>query len=200
MIYSLNGTLLEKDLSMAVIECAGVGYKVHITNTCLSALPDIGQKTRLYTHMNVREDSVELYGFADQKERDCFQLLIGVSGVGPKVALSILSELSPTDFAVSVISGDHARITKANGVGPKVAQRVVLELKDKLQKQQGDLLEGKEAQPVQMGMGEKSAEIIGALMVLGYTQHEAKRAVGALDLTTMSVEQAIKAALSTLMG
>ena len=200
MIYLLSGTLLEKDIGFAVVECAGVGYAVSITNACLSTLPECGQSVRIYTHLNVREDNVELFGFADKKERDCFKLLIGVSGVGPKMALSILSELSPADFAVSVISGDQARLTKASGVGPKLAQRIILELKDKLAKEQKELLDGKTAAPVEMGLGAKSAEVINALMVLGYTQHEAKRAVSAMDMASMSVEDAIKTALAALMG
>lgn len=200
MIYSLNGILLEKDIGRAVIDCNGVGYAVHITGNCLSRLPDVGERVLLFTHLNIREDAAELFGFYDTDERDCFKLMITVSGVGPKMALSILSELTPDRFAVSVVSGDQASITKANGVGPKLAQRVILELKDKIQKELPSLLQGKTVQPVQAGQGEKTAEVIGALMALGYTQHEAKRAVSAIAINEMSVEQAIKAALAQLMG
>ncbi len=200
MIYSLNGILLEKDLGMAVIDCGGVGYAVNITGNCLSRLPDVGDRVVLFTHLNVREDAMELFGFFDTDERDCFKVLLSVSGVGPKMALSILSELTPERFAVSVVSGDQASITRANGVGPKLAQRVILELKDKIQKEMPTLLQGKSVEPVRAGVGEKSAEVISALMALGYTQHEAKRAVAAVDITDKSVEQAIKAALVQLMG
>ncbi len=200
MIYSLNGILLEKDIGRAVIDCNGVGFAVSITEHCLSRLPDVGDRVLLFTYLNVREDAMELFGFFDTEERDCFRLAITVSGVGPKMALSILSELSPQQFAVCVVSGDQAGITRANGVGPKLAQRVILELKDKIQKELPSLLQGKTVAPVQAGQGEKSAEVIGALMALGYTQHEAKRAVGALAIADMSVEQAIKAALAQLMG
>lgn len=200
MIYSLNGILLEKDLGIAVIDCGGVGYAVNITGNCLSRLPDIGDRVVLFTHLNVREDAMELFGFYDTDERDCFKLLIGVSGVGPKMALSILSELTPERLATSIVSGDQASITRANGVGPKLAQRVILELKDKIQKEMPALLQGKTVQPVRAGVGEKSAEVISALMALGYTQHEAKRAVNAMDITDLTVEQAIKAALVQLMG
>lgn len=200
MIYSLNGILLEKDIGRAVIDCNGVGYAVHITGNCLSRLPDVGERVLLFTHLNIREDAAELFGFYDTDERDCFKLMITVSGVGPKMALSILSELTPDRFAVSVVSGDQASITKANGVGPKLAQRVILELKDKIQKELPSLLQGKTVQPVQAGQGEKTAEVLGALMALGYTQHEAKRAVSAIAINEMSVEQAIKAALAQLMG
>ena len=200
MIYSLNGILLEKDIGRAVVECAGVGYEVSITASCLSGLPDLQKPVRLFTFMNVKEDSVELFGFSDIKERDCFRMLLEVNGVGPKVALSVLSELSPGDLAACIVTGDHARITKANGVGPKVAQRIVLELKDKISKEHGDLLAGKNTAPVEMGQGAKSAEVIGALMVLGYTQHEAKRAVAGVDIAAMNVEDAVKAALGKLMG
>lgn len=200
MIYSLTGTLIEKDLGMAVVECGGVGYLLSITGQTLSLLPDVGEKLRIYTYLNVKEDSVELFGFAQTKERDCFKMLLGVNGVGPKMALSILSELSPEQLAVALVSGDHRQITRANGVGPKLAQRVVLELKDKIAKDMPELTSGKTVQPVAPGQGEKTAEVINALMALGYTQHEAKRAVGALDMQNMSVEQAIKAALAQLMG
>ena len=200
MIYSLNGILLEKDLGIAVVDCGGVGYAVNITGNCLSRLPDIGDRVVLFTHLNVREDAMELFGFYDTDERDCFKLLIGVSGVGPKMALSILSELTPERLAVSIVSGDQAAITRANGVGLKLAQRVILELKDKIQKEMPALLQGKAVQPVRAGVGEKNAEVISALMALGYTQHEAKRAVSAMDMTDMTVEQAIKAALVQLMG
>ncbi len=200
MIYSLNGILLEKDIGRAVVDCNGVGYAVQITGNCLSRLPDVGERVLLFTHLNIREDAAELFGFYDTDERDCFKLMITVSGVGPKMALSILSELSPDRFAVSVVSGDQASITKANGVGPKLAQRVILELKDKIQKEMPSLLQGKTVQPVQAGQGEKTAEVIGALMALGYTQHEAKRAAGAVNISEMTIEQAIKAALAQLMG
>lgn len=200
MIYTLNGILLEKDLGLAVVDCNGVGFSVNITGNCLSRLPDVGDRVILFTHLNVREDAMELFGFFDTDERDCFKLLTGVSGVGSKMALSILSELTPERLAMSIVSADQASITRANGVGPKLAQRVILELKDKIQKEMPALLQGKPAQPVQAGVGEKSAEVIGALMALGYTQHEAKRAVGAVEITELTVEQAIKAALVQLMG
>lgn len=200
MIYTLNGILLEKDLGLAVVDCNGVGFAVNITGNCLSRLPDVGDKVLLFTHLNVREDAMELFGFFDTDERDCFKLLTGVSGVGSKMALSILSELTPERLALSIVSADQASITRANGVGPKLAQRVILELKDKIQKEMPALLQGKSVQPVQAGVGEKSAEVISALMTLGYTQHEAKRAVGAVEITELTVEQAIKAALVQLMG
>lgn len=200
MIYSLNGILLEKDIGLAVVDCGGVGFAVNITGNCLSHLPDVGDRVVLYTHLNVREDAMELIGFFDTDERDCYRLLTSVSGVGPKMALSILSELTPDRFAVSVVSGDQASLTKASGVGAKLAQRIILELKDKVQKELPSLLGGKPVEPVRQGQGEKSAEVISALMALGYTQHEAKRAVGQIDIAEMSVEQAIKAALVQLMG
>ena len=200
MIYSLNGILLEKDLGIAVVDCGGVGFAVNITGNCLSRLPDIGGRVVLFAHLNVREDAMELFGFYDTDERDCFKLLTSVSGVGPKMALSILSELTPERLATSIVSGDQASITRANGVGPKLAQRVILELKDRIQKEMPALLQGKTVQPVRAGVGEKSAEVIGALMALGYTQHEAKRAAATVDITDLTVEQAIKAALVQLMG
>ena len=200
MIDSLNGTLIEKDIGTAVVECGGVGYLARITNFCLSALPDVGKPVKLYTYLNVYENGVDLFGFADKKERECFKMLIDVSSVGPAKALAILSELSPSDFATAVVTGDQAQLTRASGVGAKMAQLVILKLKDKISKEMGELLSGKRLEPIEAGVTAKSAEVIDALMVLGYTQHEAKRAAGALELENMSVEEAISKALATLAG
>lgn len=196
MIYLLDGVLIEKDIGSAVIECSGVGYLVSITNQCLSHLPDTGERARLWTYLNVREDNIELFGFADREERDCFKMLLGVNSVGPKMALSILSALSPSDFATAVAMGDDGRLTAAQGVGPKLAQRIILELKDKIQKIYGDIPAA--AQTVTVGYGQKSMEVMNALMVLGYTQHEAKRALSKVDIETLDIQSAIKAALAQL--
>lgn len=200
MIYSLKGTLTEKDIGVAVVECGGVGYLMSITGQTLSLLPDVGREVQIYTYMHVKEDDVELFGFYEKQERDCFKVLLSVNGVGPKMALSILTELSPSQLSVAIVSGDYQQLTRAGGVGPKLAQRIVLELKDKISKDMPELLNGKSVTPVQAGTGEKTAEVITALLALGYTQHEAKRAAGTLDLQNLSVEQAIKAALAQLMG
>ena len=196
MIYSLNGVVLEKLNDRAVIDCNGVGYEVQMTRNGLSALAVKGEKAFVSIHMVVRDDSVELFGFNDTEERDCYRILLGISGIGPKAASAVLSELTPSDLASAVASGDTALITRAQGIGPKAAQRIVLELKDKLKNI--TVLPSK-IQPVSKGNGAKTLEAIDALMTLGYTQHEAKRAVSSMDITDMSVEDIIKIALKEMM-
>lgn len=197
MIYSLNGTVTEKLNDRAVITCGGVGFEVLMTRNGISALAPVGETALVLIHMAVREDSMDLYGFADADERDCFRLLLGVSGVGPKVALAVLSGLVPSELATAVATGDTALITRAQGVGPKVAQRIVLELKDKL----GAMATAPVKQTVTAKQGDasKTIEAIDALMTLGYTQHEAKRAVSGMDISQLSVEDIIKIALKEMM-
>lgn len=196
MIYSLSGKIIEKLNDRAVIECSGVGFEVQMTRIGLSSLNTLGEQATVLIHMIVREDALELYGFVSSDERDCFRVLLGVSGVGPKAAASVLSELTPSELATAVATADTAQITRAQGVGPKVAQRIVLELKDKLKaispvpvKQQVNI----------QGNASKTIEAIDALMTLGYTQHEAKRAVSSMDITDKTVEDIIKIALKEMM-
>ena len=135
MFYYLSGTVTHIEPYLAVIDCGGVGYACRTTSYTLSALKK-GDKGKLFTHLNVREDAMELYGFATQEELNLFQQLISVSGVGPKAALSILSASTPANLALSIITGDEKALTCAQGSGKKIAQRVILELKDKLAKGQ----------------------------------------------------------------
>lgn len=135
MFYYLNGTVAHIEPYLVVIDCGGVGYACRTTSYTLSALKK-GEKGKVFTHLNVREDAMELYGFATQEELNLFQQLISVSGVGPKAALSILSSNTPANLALSIITGDEKALTCAQGIGKKIAQRVILELKDKLAKGQ----------------------------------------------------------------
>ena len=125
MIYSVRGTLVHKEAGLAVIECGGVGYGCRTTYNTLARMGDIGSEETLYTYLHVREDGIELFGFHDRQELGCFKLLLGVSGVGPKVSLSILSDIDPNNFALAVATGNHKLLTKTKGVGPKMAQRIV---------------------------------------------------------------------------
>ena len=134
MIYCLTGKLLEKAPDYAVVSCGGVGYLAAIPSTTAGALPAVGDTCTLYTCMNVTENDVSLFGFADKESQTMFRLLTGVSGVGPKVGLAILSVLSPDRVVLAVSAGDHKAFTAASGVGPKLGQRIVLELKDKVGK------------------------------------------------------------------
>ncbi len=198
MIYSLNGTVIEKTNEMAVIDCSGVGFAVQMTKNGLSKLSPVGENALVYIHMIVREDSMDLFGFADTDERDCFKILLGISGIGPKAAASVLSELLPAELASAVATGDTAVITRAQGIGPKAAQRIVLELKDKLTAISSAPVKTNSS-VIQQGTASKTIEAIDALMTLGYTQHEAKRAVSSMDISGMSVEQIIKVALKEMM-
>lgn len=195
MLYSLRGTLLCAEPHMAAIECAGVGYLCQITMTTYAALPKVGREARLYTYMNVREDAVDLFGFAEQGELRCFKMLLTVSGVGPKAALAILSNLTQDQFALAVAAGDTKAITRAPGVGPKLAQRIVLELKDRVAGEAGGLSNSE--LPAQVaGVQPSGAEAISALAALGYDQSQAAAAVARLD-QSLPAEELIKAALKS---
>ncbi len=197
MIYSLRGKLIESSPHTVVIECAGVGYGCRVTLNTLRQLPSIGEEAFLYTYMAVREDAVELFGFADAAELSCFRLLTSVSGVGPKAGLSILSDFSPDRLALLIASGDAKTITQAAGVGPKMAQRIVLELKDKMGAAQwGAAAEDVEAAGTASAAG-NAAEAVAALAALGYSQSEAALAVGRLD-SGLSVEELIREALKSM--
>ncbi|MBQ3903768.1 MAG: Holliday junction branch migration protein RuvA, partial [Eubacterium sp.] len=132
MIYNVKGVLSYADPAFAVVECGGVGFKCFISVTTLRQLPSVGKEVNLFTHMAVREDAIDLYGFYELSELEAFKLLITVSGVGPKAAMAILSALPPDRLSIAVSSGDVRSIQQANGVGKKTAERVVLELKDKM--------------------------------------------------------------------
>ncbi|MBQ5331867.1 MAG: Holliday junction branch migration protein RuvA [Oscillospiraceae bacterium] len=199
MIYSVRGTLIIKEAGLAVIECAGVGYGCRTTYNTLAALGNIGDEAMLYTHLQVREDGTELFGFYDKKELGCFKMLLGVSGVGPKAALSILSDIDPNNFALAVATGDFKQLTKVKGIGPKMAQRIVLELKDKISKDQMSFTQAAPAGKVNRAFisGGAASEAVDALLVLGYTQAEAEDAVSKLD-PSLSPEELIRLALKGL--
>lgn len=151
MFYHLDGKVAELGQGMAVIDCNGVGYLVNTSLTTQSRLK-VGERSKLYISESVREDAFELFGFATKSEKRSFDLLIGVSGVGPKAALSILSAYTPEALAMAILSGDEKALTVAPGIGKKIAQRVILELKDKLAKESGDFeLPMKSARPLQWG-------------------------------------------------
>ncbi|MGI6264066.1 MAG: Holliday junction branch migration protein RuvA [Acutalibacteraceae bacterium] len=198
MIYSVKGTLAAITPNTAVIECGGVGFRCQITANTARQLPSIGGEAMLYTMMNVREDAIELFGFADQAELSCFKQLTAITGVGPKVGLALLSELSPQRVALAVAAGDFKALTRAAGVGPKLAQRIVLEMKDKV----GDLspsgadMSGLPAAGVPSAAG-NAAETVSALGVLGFTPSEASAAVGRLD-SALPVETLVREALKQL--
>ena len=199
MFYYVNGTVAHLAPYLAVIDCGGVGYACRTTNNTLARLKK-GETARLYTYLNVREDAMELYGFFTEDERNCFQLLIGVSGVGPKAALSILSSSTPETLAMSIITGDEKALTVAPGIGKKIAQRVILELKDKLAK--GQIAPGGESYGgtgVTVIPENKSSEAAAALAVLGYSTAEIGVALKGIDLEALSLEEIIKQALKKMV-
>lgn len=199
MFYSLTGKIIYKDEQTVAISCGGVGFKCFTTRNSLAKLSLQSGEVTVFTHLNVREDALDLFGFATNDELDAFKLLITVSGVGPKAALAILSELTPDAFAVAVASGDSKAITAANGVGPKLAQRVIMELKDKIANV-GFISE--ESSTVSSAVNTansktNTSEAIAALTALGYSQTEASVAVSKLS-PNLSVEELIKGALKNM--
>ena len=196
MIYCLTGKILKKSLDSVVISCAGVGYYVQIPATTGEALPAPGQEGTVYTIMNVTENDVSLYGFANEEQRDCFKMLTAVTGVGPKAGLSILSIMSPEKVALAASSGDYKAFTKASGVGPKLAQRIALELKDKVGKglADGTGFSGDMGTPAPSSA---PVQAVAALVSLGYTPSDAAAAVARVD-ETLPVQDIIKVALRSL--
>ena len=201
MLYSLTGKLAHTEPGLAVIDVGGVAFKCFTSMGTLRALPRLGEKATLFTYLNVREDALDLFGFATQEELNLFQQLISVSGVGPKAALSILSASTPANLALSIITGDEKALTCAQGIGKKIAQRVILELKDKLAK--GQTING--AGETYGGTGvtvipeNKLSEASAALAVLGYSQGEINLALKGIDLDALTLEEVIKQALKKMM-
>ena len=199
MFYYLDGTVAYTAPYLAVIDCNGVGYACRTTNQTLSRLKR-GERGKLYTHLYVREEVFELYGFATEGELNCFQMLIGVSGVGPKAALSILSAATPEQLTMSIITGDEKALTVAQGIGKKIAQRIILELKDKLAK--GQFSPGGEpygGSGVTVIPEQKSTEAAAALAVLGYGQAEISMALQGIDMDQFSLEEIVKQALKKMI-
>ena len=197
MFYYLDGTVAHIEPYLAVIDCGGVGYACKTTNTTLGALQK-GQRGRLYTYLNVGEDVFDLYGFATQGELGSFKQLIGVSGVGPKAALAILSSTTPEGLAMAVITGDEKTLTMAPGVGKKIAQRIILELKDKIAKEQqsGGFVS---AVAAVAASGGKSVEAAQALAVLGYSQADVAAAMKGLDVESLPLEEIVRQALRRMV-
>lgn len=196
MIYSVTGTLVHTEPGAAVVDVGGVAFKCMTSMNTLCSLPRLSEKATLYTYLNVREDALDLFGFATKGELSCFKLLTAISGVGPKVGLAILSQLTPEDVAMAAAAGDAKRFTKASGVGPKLAQRIVLELKDKVKDLSGGVaLEGT-PQPGGPSVSGNASQAVNALVTLGYSASEAAAAVGKLD-SSLSPEELIRLALKS---
>lgn len=198
MFYYLNGTVAMLDAGLAVIDCGGVGYAVY-TSTYSQSQMKQGQPCRVFTYCNIKEDAFDIYGFTSKEELGCFRMMLGVSGVGPRAALAILSAVPPKNFTLAVMTGDEKALTAAQGVGKKLAQRIILELKDKLGSAQLDFSGGAENAPVTAAVGGAVAEATAALAVLGYSQSEIGLALRGVD-TTLSVEEIVRRALRNLVS
>ena len=208
MYYYIKGELVASTLNMAVVDAGGVGYKMTVSENTYRALPrrtDKNPVVTLYTYLSVREDGIELFGFANERELSSFKMLLSVSGVGPKAAMAILSLLTPEKFALAVCTEDKKTISKATGVGPKTAARIILELRDKLMKDTSideDLSTAvldHSAEAAGAPARGKTSEAMDALLVLGYTRAEAQKALSAIDTQALSIEDIIKEALKKLM-
>ncbi|MCX7615066.1 MAG: Holliday junction branch migration protein RuvA [Clostridiales bacterium] len=201
MFYYVKGTVTHIEQNLAVIDCAGVGYACITSQNTLASLK-FGEQTTLYTYLHVREDIFDLYGFYDLEECSCFKLLLSISGVGPKAAVAILSALTPQKLALAVVSEDEKALTAAQGIGKKLAQRILLELKDKMEKEQlGTKSSGIITKNDEMPAGEdkKIMEALEALAVLGYSKSEAMRVFAKLDAKTLSLEEMVRLALKSLV-
>lgn len=201
MLAYIKGILEIKTKGYIVVEAGGLGYKIFMPESTIANTGNIGDKVQIYTFMKVREDDVSLYGFLTNEELRMFELLLSVSGIGAKGALGILSNITPSQFALAVISNDVAILKKVPGIGPKTAQRAILELKDKLKKEQEiSIAEGEETSNIEQVIkeDEKVSEAISALQVLGYSKREIVEALQAIEVTSLSVEDIIKKGLANL--
>lgn len=197
MIYNLNGKLTYVDPTFIVIECGGVGFKCFASTTTITSISTVGNNVNVLTYMSVKEDSIDLYGFATQEELNVFKLLISVSGIGPKAAMAILSVLPPDRLSVAVSSGDVKAIQSAQGVGKKTAERVVLELKDKMvgigSAHTNAIVEGIQS----VAQSDNAQEAVEVLVSLGFNQSEAASVVGTMD-KSLSVDEMIRKGLKSL--
>lgn len=196
MFYSLKGKIIFSDENSVAIDCHGVGYLVFTSLNSLKSIGSTGSEATVYTYLNVREDAMEIYGFVTKKELDCFKLLISVSGVGPKAALAVLSQMSPEALASSIAVGDVKSITLAKGVGPKMAQRIVLELKGKMKIDLEETVGVSFDNEQNLTSGNVSEALI-ALEMLGYSKTQAVDAIKGIDYSA-STQDIIKYALKNM--
>lgn len=194
MFEYIKGILQYKGTDYCVIDVGGIGFKIYTSYLTAANLGETGQTATLYIYMNVKEDEISLFGFASREELSVFTMLIGVSGVGPKVGVAVLASMSPSEFSLAVATGDYKAISKSKGVGPKLAQRIILELKDKLSK---DIKAGAEsnAEFETPPAGYISNDAVSALMVLGYSSKEAARLTAKVFQDGMSLEETVRQAL-----
>ena len=194
MFAYIKGSLEIKTNNYVVIDVNGVGYKIFMSQKGIETLDEIGNIVKVYTYYYVREDNISLYGFTTNEELRMFELLLSVSGIGAKSAITMLSAISPSEFAISVISNDTSKLTKVPGIGNKTAARIILELKDKLKTEQA--IEKDEKTEEVVSKQEINEEALAALHVLGYNKKAVEKLLEKFDSSKMTVEEIIKAALS----
>lgn len=196
MYAYISGKIADKANNYVVIDNGGMGYKIFMSPSVIEKLPDVGEFQKIHTYYYVREDVISLYGFLTNEELRMFELLLSVSGIGAKSAIQILSSITPSSFALAVISNDVSKIVKIPGIGNKTAARIILELKDKLKTEQAI---SKNEQVVEaIHESEKDTEAVIALQVLGYTRKEIEKALEKFETQNLTVEEIIKKALSIL--
>ena len=199
MFNYISGTVEELAPNLAVVDCGGLGFQINTSTYTVSRL-HVGEKVKLYTYVYIREDAFEIFGFSAKSEKRLFELLIGVSGVGPKAAVSILSVAAPEDLMLSILTGDEKAITAAQGVGKKIAQRVILELKDKLAKETDSVsFDGVPAPAAVQQGGGRRGDAAAALAVLGYGGAEINAALKKVDTSDMTTEEIIKTVLKQMV-
>lgn len=198
MFYHITGKVLNLEPNLVVLDCFGIGFELNTTAYTLSGL-QLGEKVKLYTYEHIREDTFSLYGFLDKREKRCFEMLIGVSGVGPKAAISILSSATPESLAMAIISGDEKALTIAPGIGKKIAQRILLELKDKMSKETNGLIISSDSTAASAAGGSKLSDAASALAVLGYSNLEISLALKDADVENTELEGIIKLALKKMV-
>lgn len=196
MFAYIKGSLEQKSNNYVVIDVGGIGYKIFMATKAIEALGEIGEVVKVHTHYYVREDNISLYGFNTNEELRMFELLLQVSGIGAKSAIAMLSEISPSSFALAVISDDISQLVKIPGIGKKTAARIVLELKDKLKTEEA-ITKTEEAK-LSITNEEETSEAIAALQVLGYTKREIEKALENVDTKNLQLEEIIKQGLKNL--
>ncbi|MFI3313964.1 MAG: Holliday junction branch migration protein RuvA [Eubacteriales bacterium] len=198
MFYYLKGIISVVEPNLAVVDCNGVGYACHTTNTTLSTL-NVGEPHKLFTHCNIREDAFDIYGFSTKEELRCYQQLVAISGVGPKAAMMILSTVTPSQFMLGVVTGDEKMLTRAPGIGKKIAQRIILELKDKLAKDAQTMDTSSSIGIIATGGNDAVSEATAALSALGYSGSEIAVALKGAD-SSMTVEALIRHGLRAMVA
>ena len=198
MISFLKGNLESKNIDYIIIEVGGIGYKVYMSSNSINKLGEVGSTIKVHTYMRVREDDISLYGFCSNEELRMFEQLISVSGVGAKSAISILSNISPSSFALAIITGDINTLKKLPGIGAKSAQRMVLELKDKMKTQEAIEIEDINVGLIENQGNDKARDAIEALQVLGYARKDIEIVLSKIDVKNLSVEEIIKNGLKYL--